>query len=68
MDPLATRPLGRTGVSVTQLGLGGASIGSMFQRVPEEDAVATVRQGWTEGLGFFDTAPWNGRGDSESLM
>jgi D-threo-aldose 1-dehydrogenase len=68
MDPLATRQLGRTGVSVTQLGLGGASIGSMFQRVPEEDAVATVRQGWTEGLRFFDTAPWYGRGLSEIRM
>src|SRR5438552_14974015 len=68
MDPLATRQLGRAGVTVTQLGLGGASIGSMFQRVPEEDGVATVRQGWAEGLRLFDTAPWYGRGLSELRM
>jgi D-threo-aldose 1-dehydrogenase len=68
MDPLATRELGRTGVHVTQLGLGGASIGSMYDRVPEEDALATVRQGWAEGLRLFDTAPWYGRGLSELRM
>ena len=65
MDPLATRQLGRTDVRVTQLGLGGASIGSLFVRVPEEDALATVRQGWDEGMRLFDTAPWYGRGLSE---
>ena len=68
MDPLATRQLGRTDVRVTQLGLGGASIGSLGRWVPEEDALATVRQGWDEGLRLFDTAPWYGRGLSELRM
>ena len=68
MDPLATRELGRTGVRVNQLGLGGASIGNLGRRVPEEVAVATVRQAWAEGLRLFDTAPWYGRGLSELRM
>ena len=68
MDPLATRQLGQTDVRVTQLGLGGASIGSLGRWVPEEDALATVRQGWDEGLRLFDTAPWYGRGLSELRM
>jgi D-threo-aldose 1-dehydrogenase len=68
MDPLATRELGRTGVRVTQLGLGGAPIGSMAVRVSEDDALATVHQGWAEGLRLFDTAPWYGRGLSEIRM
>jgi D-threo-aldose 1-dehydrogenase len=68
MDPTETRELGRTGVRVTRLGLGGASIGSLFLRVPEEDALATVRRAWDEGIRLFDTAPWYGRGLSELRM
>ncbi len=68
MDPLATRELGRTGVRLTQLGLGGAPIGSMAVKVSEVDSFATVRQGWAEGLRYFDTAPWYGRGLSELRM
>ena len=65
MDPTATRPLGRTGVQVTQLGLGGASYGSLFYEVPEVDAIAAVGAAWDAGIRYFDTAPWYGRGLSE---
>ncbi len=40
MDPSATRLVGRTGVAVTQLGLGGASYAELFYKVPEQDAFA----------------------------
>lgn len=65
MDPGARRVLGRTGVEVTQLGFGGASIGELFVKVPEEDALATLRAAWDHGIRYFDTAPWYGRGLSE---
>lgn len=65
MDVAATRPVGRTGVAVTQLGFGGASIGELFHKVAEEDAVAAVRAAWDHGIRYFDTAPWYGRGLSE---
>ena len=65
MDPTATRRIGRTDVAVTQLGFGGASIGELFHKVPEEEAVAAVRAAWDQGVRFFDTAPWYGRGLSE---
>src|SRR5688572_4323428 len=65
MDPTATRPLGRTGVQVTQLGLGGASYGSLFHEVPELDAIGAVGAAWDAGIRYFDTAPWYGRGLSE---
>lgn len=68
MDPIETRELGRTGVRVTRLGLGGASIGSLSVEVAEEDAIATVRRAWDEGIRLFDTAPWYGRGLSELRM
>lgn len=68
MDPTETRELGRTGVRVTRLGLGGASLGSLFVEVAEEDAIATVRRAWDLGIRLFDSAPWYGRGLSELRM
>lgn len=65
MDPRQTRKLGRSDVQVTQLGLGGASYGSLFHDVPEADAHAALHAAWENGIRFFDTAPWYGRGLSE---
>jgi D-threo-aldose 1-dehydrogenase len=65
MDPTATRVVGRTGVAVTQLGLGGASYGELFHRVPEQDAFRAIQAAWDGGVRYFDTAPWYGRGLSE---
>ena len=65
MNPTETRALGRTGVRLTQLGFGGASIGELFVKVPEEDALACLRAAWDAGIRYFDTAPWYGRGLSE---
>ena len=65
MDPTATRPLGRTGVALTQLGFGGAPLGELFTRVSEADAEATLAAAWAAGIRYYDTAPWYGRGLSE---
>ena len=61
----ARRRLARTTVEVTELGFGGASIGELFVRVSEADAMATVSAAWDAGVRYFDTAPWYGRGLSE---
>ncbi len=61
----ATRRIGRSSVEVSELGFGGASIGELFHKVPEEDAIAAIRTAWDLGVRFFDTAPWYGRGLSE---
>lgn len=65
MDPSATRILGTSGVAVTQLGLGGASYGELFHRVPEQDAFEAIQAAWEGGVRYYDTAPWYGRGLSE---
>ena len=65
MDPSATRPIGRTGVAVSQLGLGGASYGELFHRVSEQEAFGAIQAAWDGGVRYFDTAPWYGRGLSE---
>lgn len=65
MDPLARRKLGRTDIEVTQLGLGGAGLGDLFDIVDDADAGATLQAAWDAGIRYYDTSPWYGRGQSE---
>jgi D-threo-aldose 1-dehydrogenase len=65
MDPFKLRKLGRSGLSVPQMGFGGAPLGDIFDRVTEADAEATLSAAWEAGVRYYDTAPWYGRGQSE---
>jgi len=65
MDPLLRRRIGATSFSVTQLGMGGASLGDMREVVPEVQATATLEAAHAAGVGYFDTSPWYGNGKSE---
>jgi D-threo-aldose 1-dehydrogenase len=58
MDPTARRQLGRTGLELTQLGMGTAPLGDLWERIPEEQAQATFAAAWREGVRYYDTAPW----------
>ena len=49
----------------TQLGFGAAPLGNMFRNIPEEEALATVKAAWDQGVRYFDTAPLYGAGLSE---
>jgi len=68
MNPFETREIGRTGLEVTRLGLGGASLGNMYKVVDEEEAGKTIQEAFDNGIRFFDTAPMYGFGKSERLM
>lgn len=62
---LPTRVLGRTGVRVSFLGLGGAHVG----RVKEEaEAIRIMHTALDEGMTFFDNAWEYNNGRSEDLM
>jgi D-threo-aldose 1-dehydrogenase len=65
VDPLTKRQLGKSGLDVTVLGFGGAPLGDFYARLPEDQAVATVKRAAEAGLGLFDTAPLYGHGLSE---
>ncbi|MFW6195582.1 MAG: aldo/keto reductase [Chloroflexota bacterium] len=71
MDPFERVSIGRTGLAVTRLGLGGAPIGGqdmgggLYPGATYEDAVATIRRGYELGITHFDTAPLYGQGRSE---
>lgn len=61
-----TRVLGRTGLTVTELGLGTGPLGG-FRGRPVDDPTAdeTLAAAWDVGIRYFDTAPWYGLGTSE---
>jgi D-threo-aldose 1-dehydrogenase len=62
------RPLGRSAVHVTGLGLGGAPIGNLYVGVSDEQAHAAVKAAWDAGIRYFDTAPLYGHGQSEQRL
>jgi D-threo-aldose 1-dehydrogenase len=64
-NPFELVPLGRTGLSVTRLGFGSATIGGLFRDVPEAAAVETVRHAQQTGVRYFDAAPLYGYGAAE---
>jgi D-threo-aldose 1-dehydrogenase len=63
------RPLGPTGLQVTRLCIGTASLGDMPETfdysVPEERALETLRVVWDSPINFIDTAASYGDGESE---
>jgi D-threo-aldose 1-dehydrogenase len=61
-------PLGRSGLSVTRLGLGAAFLSGMFTAVSEDEAEATVDRAWDFGIRYFDTAPLYGAGVGERRL
>jgi D-threo-aldose 1-dehydrogenase len=65
MKAADTRPLGRTGLRVSQIGFGGAPLGNLFAALSEADAADTVGSAFTAGIRLFDTAPLYGHGLSE---
>lgn len=62
--PLPTRPLGRTGVSVTVLALGGYT-GMKEPRSDRFDPVQLANAAIDSGIRYFDSAPSYGGGQSE---
>ncbi len=67
-EPFEQLPLGRTGLTVTRLGLGGASIGGLFEPVSDAAAGAVVEHAWDLGVRYFDVAPLYGYGAAERRM
>src|SRR5579872_3538838 len=65
MDPFAKRRLGKSSIEVSVLGLGGAPLGDLYARLPEEQALATITAAYASGVRLFDTAPYYGFGLSE---
>jgi D-threo-aldose 1-dehydrogenase len=62
MDPTTLRPVGRSGLSVTQFGYGSAPLSGFRDQLPEFDAIDTVVAAYDSGIRLFDTSPYYGYG------
>src|SRR5262249_45319092 len=65
---LQNRPLGRTALKVTALGLGCATLGGSRVPVSRKEAEAIVRAAWAAGVRYVDTAPFYGFGQAERCV
>jgi D-threo-aldose 1-dehydrogenase len=65
---LPTRPLGSTGLQLTEIAFGAASLGNLYRATPDEEAFAAVERAWDCGIRYFDTAPHYGLGLSEHRL
>lgn len=68
MITVRTRELGNTGVMLTELGFGGATVGNLYRPTSQEEAYGAVVAAWNSGIRYFDTAPSYGYGLSERRM
>lgn len=67
MKATERRAVGKTGLSVTALGIGTAPLGGLFTSVSKEDAAAMLDYAWDAGIRYFDTAPMYGNTRAEHL-
>lgn len=62
------RRLGRTGLSVSEVGFGGAGIGHVWGATTDEQCLHAIRRAVERGVNFFDTSPMYGGGRSEENL
>jgi len=61
------RPLGRTGISVSQMCLGAMMFGS-FGNSDHDDAIKIIHKALDAGINFIDTADGYSAGESEQIL
>ncbi|HET6307855.1 MAG TPA: aldo/keto reductase [Rhodopila sp.] len=59
------RQIGRTGLQVTAVGLGTATMGGSRIEITQAQGQAIVAAAWEAGVRYFDTAPFYGVGAAE---
>jgi D-threo-aldose 1-dehydrogenase len=65
-DPtVPLRPVGKTAISVSEVGLGAASVGNLYRVVTANDAQSILQRALQSGFTYIDTAPLYGFGLSE---
>jgi L-galactose dehydrogenase len=62
------RPLGRTGLRVSALSLGGVAFGDMYGSLPIGEADRCVHRALELGVNLIDTSPYYGQTRSETIL
>jgi L-galactose dehydrogenase len=62
------RPLGRTGLSVSALSLGGVAFGDMYGALGPGEADHCIRRAVDLGVNLIDTSPYYGQTRSEAVL
>jgi aryl-alcohol dehydrogenase-like predicted oxidoreductase len=65
---MRSRPFGRTGCTVGEIGFGAWAIGDAWGKVDDSESVAALHSALDAGLDFIDTADVYGDGHSERLI
>jgi aryl-alcohol dehydrogenase-like predicted oxidoreductase len=65
---LSTRPLGRSGIRVSAIGLGCWAIGGDWGMVDDTESISGLQRALDLGVTFFDTSNAYGGGRSERLI
>src|SRR4051794_33441114 len=63
-----SRPLGKTGLSTSELGFGCARIGGVFHGSSRGEILQLLRRAYDSGITLFDTADMYTQGESERLV
>ena len=62
------RPLGNTGLNVSEIGFGCGNVGGLMIRGEHGDQVKAVARAMELGINYFDTASSYGNGQSETNL
>lgn len=68
MTALPARPLGATGLHISEIGFGASTLGNLHRPMTDDDASRAVERAWERGVRYFDTAPHYGLGLSERRL
>jgi D-threo-aldose 1-dehydrogenase len=60
--------LGKTGLEISQYGMGSAPMGDLWERLAEDRVEATFQAAYDGGVRYFDTAPWYGNTQAEHRL
>lgn len=63
-----TRPLGKSGIPVTSIGLGLMSLSGIYGESSDENGVAVIQHAIDQGINFLDSADMYGWGHNENLL